>query len=184
MRVIERPDPTPRLMMKNDPCPQPYCGRSNCPIGQDRECSNTCYRESVDYNIVCRRCYAGRTGVPPRIYIGETSRPIFTRVSKHLADMKGSLKKNSNNMSWMAKHVREEHEGSYTEREPVSDWIVTVDGSHKKPLNRQVKESINIKKVRGGVQLRVLNSKVTVSKEIFNSKDEFFSHTNEWDGVV
>ena len=98
--------------------------------------------------------------------------------------MKGSLKKNSNNMSWMAKHVREEHEGSYTEREPVSDWIVTVDGSHKKPLNRQVKESINIKKVRGGVQLRVLNSKVTVSKEIFNSKDEFFSHTNEWDGVV
>ena len=63
----------------------------------------------------------------------------FTRVSKHLADMKGSLKKNSNNMSWMAKHVREEHEGSYTEREPVLDWIVTVDGSHKKPLNRQVK---------------------------------------------
>ena len=51
-------------------------------------------------------------------------------------------------MSWMAKHVREEHEGSYTEREPVSDWIVTVDGSHKKPLKRQVKESINIKKVR------------------------------------
>ena len=39
VRVIERPGPSLRLMLrKNDPCPQPYCGRKKCPVGQDREC--------------------------------------------------------------------------------------------------------------------------------------------------
>ena len=58
-----------------------------------------------------------------------------------------------------------------------------IDRAHRNPLNRQIKESINIKKSRGGVQLKVLNRKVTVAKDVFNSKDEFFSHTNEWDSV-
>ena len=155
LRVVERPGPSLWLMvMKNDPCPQPYCGRSNCAIGQDRECRNTCYRESIDYNVVCRRCYTGGTGVPPKIYIGETSRPIFTRIAKHISDMKGSLKKRGGNLSWMARHVVEDHAGAYDVGNPVSEWIVSIDGAHRKPLNRQVKESINIKKARGGVQLK------------------------------
>ena len=86
-------------------------------------------------------------------------------------------------MSWMARHVVEDHAGAYDIGNPVSEWIVSIDGAHRKPLNRQVKESINIKKARDGVQLKVLNRKVTVAKDVFNSKDEFFSHTNEWDSV-
>ena len=185
LRIIERPGPSLRLsMVKNDPCPKPYCGRSTCPIGQDRECKNNCYRENVDYTIVCRRCYGMNSGVPPRAYIGETSRPIVTRVSKHLADLKGTIKKPTKNLSWMACHVVEDHDRVYNEGNPVNDWIVTIDGIHRKPLNRQVKESINIKKVKAGVPIKVGERKMTVSKNIFNSKEEYFSHTNEWDGVM
>ena len=59
-----------------------------------------------------------------------------------------------------------------------------MDGIHRKPLSRQVKESINIKKVKAGVPIKVGERKMTVSKNIFNSKEEYFSHTNEWDGVM
>ena len=68
-------------------------------------------------------------------------------------------------MSWMARHVVEDHVGAYDVGNPVSEWIVSIDGAHRKPLNRQVKESINIKKARGGVQLKVLNRNVTVAKD-------------------
>ena len=84
----------------------------------------------------------------------------------------------------MACHVVEDHDRVYNEGNPVNDWIVTIDGIHRKPLNRQVKESINIKKVKAGVPIKVGERRMTVSKNIFNSKEEYFSHTNEWDGIM
>ena len=98
--------------------------------------------------------------------------------------MKGSLKKRGGTQSWMAKHLVEDHNGEYQVDNPLNDWIVTIDGVHRKALNRQVKESINIKKAKGGIPIKVGTKKITVSKEVFNTKEEFYSHTNEWDSLM
>ena len=55
--------------------------------------------------------------------------------------MKGSLKKRGGNLSWMARHVVEDYAGAYDVGNPVSEWTVSIDGAHRKPLIRQVKES-------------------------------------------
>ena len=68
----------------------------------------------------------------------------------------------------MACHVVEDHDRVYNEGYPVEDWIVTIDAIHSKLLNRQVKESINIKKVKAGVPIKVGDRKMTVPKDIFN----------------
>ena len=62
---------------------------------------------------------------------------------------------------------------TYNEGDPMSDWMVTVYDTHRKPLNRQCKESINIKKAKGGIQLRVLGKLMTVSKEFLILKMSF-----------
>ena len=64
-------------------------------------------------------------------------------------------------MSWMARHVVKDHVGAYDVGNPVSEWTVSIDGAHRKPLIRQVKESTNIKRARRGVQLKVNNRKIT-----------------------
>ena len=51
----------------------------------------------------------------------------------------------------MARHFVEDLAGFYDGGNSVSEWIVSIDGVNRKPLNSQVKESINIKKARGGV---------------------------------
>ena len=54
-----------------------------------------------------------------------------------------------------------DHVGAYDVGNPVSEWTVSIDGAHRKPLIRQVKESTNIKRARGGVLLKVINRKIT-----------------------
>ena len=64
-------------------------------------------------------------------------------------------------MSWMARHVVKDHVGAYDVGNPVSEWTVSIDGAHRRPLIRQVKESTNIKRARRRVLLKVINRKIT-----------------------
>ena len=38
--------------------------------------------------------------------------------------------------------------GIYNIKNPIEDWVTTISGTHRKPINRQVKEMINIRKVK------------------------------------
>ena len=68
-----------------------------------------------------------------------------------------------------------DHVGAYDVGNPVSEWTVSIDGAHRKPLIRQVKEST----VEGNQQ----KNNRDVARDVFNSKDEFFSPTSEKDIV-
>ena len=64
-----------------------------------------------------------------------------------------------------------DHVGAYDVGNPVSEWTVSIDGAHRKPLIRQVKEVIN-KKLTG------------ILPGMFSTpRMSFFSPTNEKDIV-
>ena len=119
MRTQERPGPSLKLgLVKNDPKPKIYCGRNNCPLAQNTECKNRCYIESVDYSIACKRCI-DRDPTQARVYIGETSKNIYTRLQGHIGDLKRSAKNPRITQSWMANHVSESHGGHITSQTPL-----------------------------------------------------------------
>ena len=66
---------------------------------------------------------------------------------------------------------------------PEHDWLVTLRGTNRKPLDRQVTEYIEIRKVKTKGQAYIQGKDRDVSKDIFNSKEEWFSHTSQWDSV-
>ena len=173
--------------MVSDPNPRKVCSRPLCPLNNEEKCLNKCFNESVGYYITCRRCLeASRSGgPPPRVYIGETHRSLYTRFQGHLGDLKAALKhsREGKSGSWMASHIREAHGGLHNEANPGLDWVASLGGQHPKPLERQVKEMIEIKKAKSQGVARINGKEEKVNKEVFNTKDEWYSHTSMWDVV-
>ena len=97
-------------------------------------------------------------------------------------DLKLSMKSHSKK-SWMAEHLREKHNGDYNSNDPRLDWIVTLRGTNRKPLDRQVTEFIDIRKVKTRGKVSILGKDREVSRDVFNSKEEWYSHTSQWDTV-
>ena len=83
----------------------------------------------------------------------------------------------------MASHIREAHQGQYTMDDPGHDWVASVGGDHTKPLERQVKESIRIRKAKINGRATLQGKEIEVDKEVFNTKEEWYSHTSMWDTV-
>ena len=83
----------------------------------------------------------------------------------------------------MADHIKEVHRGMYNEKEPWEDWLWSLNGSYRKALDKQLSlySVIRIVKTQGVVQLNGKETKI--SKELFNSKEEWFSHVGQWDIV-
>ena len=191
IKVLERPGPSIRAsVMKNDPFPKNNCNRNNCPLtnsSTDGSCKMKCYLEGANYTVTCRECFnnynAGKNNELPKTYIGESHRSVFTRINGHIQDLKSSMKYNGKK-SWMAEHLREAHNGIFNSNNPVQDWLVTLRGTHRKPLDRQVTEFIDIRKVRTRGKAAILGKDREVSREIFNSKEEWYSHTSQWGTVV
>ena len=98
-----------------------------------------CHKTNVTYKYVCKKCGA--------TYIGETARNLYTRALEH----EKKLEKNKTD-SFMHNHQVEHHQGE----EP--DYEVSVIGSYRDPLSRQVAEGVLITRCK---------------EEILNSKAEF-----------
>ena len=107
---------------------------------------------------------------------------MYTRINGHIQDLKSSMKSGSKK-SWMAEHLRETHNGIFNSNSPGSNWLVTLKGTKRKPLDRQVTEYIDIRKVKTSSKAFILGKDRNVSAEIFNSKEEWYSHTSQWDIV-
>ena len=60
---------------------------------------------------------------------------------------------------------------------------MSVTGSHRKPLDRQVSEFIGIRKAKTSGKAKVEGKEMKLAKEVFNSKEEWFSHSSQWDVV-
>ena len=83
----------------------------------------------------------------------------------------------------MADHVREVHGGNWTKDKPWEDWDFTLNESHRKPLDRQLSEFINIRKAKTLGSIIIDGKETKISKELYNTKDEWFSHVNSWDTI-
>ena len=190
IKVLERPGPSIRTsVMKNDPFPKLNCIRHNCPLtnsSTDGSCKMKCYLEGANYTITCKECFdcyeEGKCNILPKTYIGETHRSVYTRINGHLQDLKSSMKTNGKK-SWMADHLRETHNGIFDRNNPGSNWLVTLRGNKRKPLDRQVTEYIEIRKAKTKGKAFIRGKDRDVSTDVLNSKEEWYSHTNQWDVV-
>lgn len=120
------------------------CGRSNCMIHSTGGHGN-CNIEGVVYKGKCLDCEKdGKKSV----YIGETGRSAYTRGVQHMNAI-GNPEGHTSNA--FARHIIEKHDGEET------DFKIDVVRSYKKPLERQVREGVEIFRTEAD---NILNSKL------------------------
>ena len=83
----------------------------------------------------------------------------------------------------MADHIQEAHQGKWDSHKPWEEWEFSVSGGYKKPLERQVSEFAAIRRAKTVGKAHFNGKEVEVETTIYNTKDEWFSHTSQWDVV-
>ena len=134
---------------KNNLFPIDDCKRPNCPGVND-----ACYKEGIVYQAICARCHftqleAGTAEPKDYIYLGESSRTLYTRDSKHIKDNKKASKGQTvtnddgdNHSSWMWNQAIDKHKGILNN--VYCDYTFDVLSTHRDPLTRQTTEPIRI----------------------------------------
>ena len=132
-------------LQRSNPTKTPGCGDQMC-VGcsEERGKGGDCRRNNVNYEIECRLCPEDDRPV----YIGETSRNLFTRGKEHISNAQKKDDR-SGESCFVRKHMKEYHEGS------ESEFLGRVTHSNKDSLSRQIREGVLIR--RSG--RRVMNTK-------------------------
>ena len=165
-------------LVKSNQFPRDKCHKPDCILcfqkDGDGKQSN-CDKSNIGYEGQCARC-------PGRVaYIGETSKPAYTRFKQHYSNYKsaaaaklsalpnlmtGCSDHRKDVKSWMWEHTRDVHGGVVGDNEGMSDYNVKVTGKFRKCLERQVTEGLLIEKCEksGG--------------KLLNSKNEYFTPKN------
>ena len=128
---VQNSNPTATTGCQDDRC-------HACKFGQGE--GGNCLRSNIEYQFECQLC-------PPddrALYIGETSRNLFTRALEHTSNYR--KKRNS---SFMYKHQTSKHDGL------EADFKAKVTGSFNDCLSRQVSEGVSIRRC----SVEVLNLK-------------------------
>ena len=145
VKVIERAGRKIRSMLPGLKAKE-NCGRRDCVLHRCNGKGN-CNKEGIVYQAKCKKCAEeGRES----IYVGETSRSIYVRGKQHLAAVRSACDNPSNGL---AKHILEHHQ---TQMEEV-EFEFKILYSNKKPLQRQVREGVEIKECKADL---ILNSKL------------------------
>ena len=77
-------------LSNNNPFPRQSCERTRCPLRESNvHCYDRCYKEGVLYQAVCSRCHKQQEdlGLPvirDFLYLGESSRILYTRYQQHI----------------------------------------------------------------------------------------------------
>ena len=136
-----------KVQMSN-PTATPGCPDTDCVACRtERGRGGNCRKGNIQYQMECQICKEetdGRTDADRTIYIGETSRNIFTRGKEHTYKYE-----TEDTESFMAKHQEEIHNCQ------PADFDAKVTGMYKDCLSRQVAEGVAIRRC----QTNVLNSK-------------------------
>ena len=129
-------------LQKSNPTESAGCTKSECLACKDGPGKGgKCHKGNVNYEIECRLCPKKER----EVYVGETSRNLFTRSVEHM--------KNKDEESFMNRHMREHHPGK------EKDFIAKVVRTNRDSLTRQIYE---------GVQMR------REERKLMNSKSEWF----------
>ena len=121
------------------------------------------------------------------VYIGESSRTLFTRTGQHHSDFLRQKRKleiddavedEGSQRSWILDHVRNEHVGE-TESSPEKLVNFRVLSSHPDPFTRQTVEAVWIQEALERKNLHL--GKKTLKISSMNRKGEFFCARERWD---
>ena len=178
-------------LARSNPFKRSSCGRQRCPLllGESK-CNEDCYKESIVYLATCNRCYDAELEAglepKPRVYIGESSRTLYTRTQQHLQDYQRACaegQRSSSNhreedskSSWMLDHSEEIHGGLL---DLEHDYEFQVLSSHRDPLTRQTAEAIRIQKaLQQGIHIQRNGEPVQIIS--LNRKGEHFAPMERW----
>ena len=141
-------------LQRSNPTATPGCGESDCvacKLGRGR--GGNCRRNNVNYEIECNLCPKANRPV----YIGETSRNLYTRGKEHISiGRRGggeASEGESEESSFVRKHQQEQHRGEEV------NFTARVVKQNKDSLTRQIREGVLIRRC---------------SKVMLNSKSEWF----------
>ena len=84
----------------------------------------------------------------------------------------------------MADHIHEAHKGKWTEEAPWQDWEFSISESYKKPLQKQIAEFSAIRRAKTMGMATFNGKSIKVAQQVFNTKEEWFSHISHWDTVI
>ena len=126
-------------IQRSNPTATPGCSKSDC-LGceEGRGKGGKCHKSNVNYQITCQKC--------DKVYIGETSKNLYTRALQHTRNKK-------EDEAFMSKHYQEEHVGE------EKKFRAKVTHTNKDCLTRQVREGVLINRA---------------TKPLLNSRTEWF----------
>ena len=189
-RVLVLEKPGQKLMATlgpNNPFPREFCHRESCPLKNTR-CLETCSKEGVVYVIWCQRCHTeqldrGATEPKDSVYIGETSRTVYTRFHQHVKDYIKASKQTPGSLldeehsSFMMDHSRTFHGGH---QDFKKDFLIKVISTHRDPLTRQTTEAVRIQMALGsGIHTNTKWKETPITS--LNRKGEFFAPVERWE---
>ena len=120
------------ILQKSNPLQNVGCDQADClPCKYGRGEGGNCEGGGINYELECQLCPNNHKSV----YIGESSRNLFTRSKEHLSSYRTGA-----NTSFMAKHQADAHIGE----EPKFKAKVTA--STRDCLSRQVREAVLIRR--------------------------------------
>ena len=129
------------VLQRSNPLETPGCDDEEClPCKPGRGEGGQCDGCGVNYQIECQLCPDDQK----EVYIGESSRNLFTRSLEHVNNFRSGLQS-----SFMLKHQNDKHSGE----EP--NFKASVTARTRDCLARQVREAVLIRRS----QVPVLNGK-------------------------
>ena len=127
----------------SNPTATPGCPYNDClACKHGRGGGGRCLKSNIQYQLECRMCDEEEKGV----YIGESSRNLYTRSKEHTSKYRSKKRKGD---SFIKLHQDEHHDGA------EADFKAKISGTFRDALSRQVSEGVYIR--RGGRS--ILNSR-------------------------
>ena len=97
-----------RELQRSNPTATPGCTESDCiACSMERDKGGDCRKNNVNYEIECQLCPEGKK----HVYIGETSRNLYTRGKEHLNNNRNRETVGDDGVSFMHRHMEEQHKG-------------------------------------------------------------------------
>ena len=137
-------------LQKSNPTETPGCSKTDCiACKEGRGKGGRCHKNNINYEIECQLC----SGRDKALYVGETSRNLYTRAGEHQKCRTREEGEEESDEGFMSKHMRECHNGE--ER----NFKAKVTHSNKDSLTRQVREGVIIRRS---------------NRNLLNTKSEWF----------
>ena len=122
-----------RELQRSNPTATAGCADDSCIAcrGGERGRGGNCRRNNITYEIECQLCQ----GDARSVYVGESSRNLYTRGSEHASKYESGKED-----SFLTKHQMDKHHGL------PAEYSAKVTGIYKDCLTRQITEGVDIRR--------------------------------------